>query len=131
MQIAIAHDIPYAATASINNLNDLKKKVQKAKDTDGPSLLHIHTPCPTGWRYEPAKTIELARAAVQTGCWVLYEYEAGKVTINYRQKELKPIEEYIGFQGRFGNLSKEQKKEIQDYVTKQYNKYIIKLEAMS
>ncbi|MDD3706200.1 MAG: thiamine pyrophosphate-dependent enzyme [Clostridiaceae bacterium] len=131
MQIAIAHDIPYAATASINNLNDLKKKVQKAKDTDGPSLLHIHTPCPTGWRYEPAKTIEIARAAVQTGCWILYEYEAGKVTINYRQKELKPIEEYIGFQGRFGNLSKEQKKEIQDYVTKQYNKYIIKLEAMN
>ncbi|MBV7273676.1 pyruvate synthase subunit beta [Clostridiaceae bacterium UIB06] len=130
MQIAIAHDIPYAATASIHNLTDLKKKVQKAKDTDGPSLLHIHTPCPTGWRYNPAKTIELARAAVQTGCWVLFEYENGKITINSKPKELKPVEEYIKPQGRFKGLSAEQREELQKYTTEHYEKYIKRLESM-
>jgi len=131
MQIAIAHDIPYAATASIHNLTDLKKKVQKAKDTDGPSLLHIHTPCPTGWRYDPAKTIELARAAVQTGCWILYEYENGAVTINYKPKALAPVEEYIGLQGRFKGLTKEQIEELQKYTIEYYNKYVKRLEFMA
>lgn len=131
MQIAIAHDIPYAATASIHNLADLKRKVQKAKDTDGPSLLHIHTPCPTGWKYDPAKTIELARAAVQTGCWILFEYENGKVTINYKPKELAPVENYIKPQGRFKGLTAEKREELQKYTTKYFDKYIKKLEGMS
>lgn len=130
MQIVIAHDIPYAATASIHNLTDLKKKVQKAKDTDGPSLLHIHTPCPTGWKYDPAKTIELARAAVQTGCWILYEYENGTVTINNKPKELAPVENYIKPQGRFKSLTTEQRGELQQYTTEHFNKYIKKLEGM-
>lgn len=97
--IAMAHDIPYAATASISNLTDLRRKVQKAKDTQGPSLVHVHAPCPTGWRYASSKTVEVARKAVQTGCWALYEYEDGRTTVNYRPKELKPIEEYISLQG--------------------------------
>ena len=131
MQIAIAHDIPYAATASIHNIADLKNKVQKAMDTDGPSLIHIHTPCPTGWRYDPSKTIELARAAVQTGCWILYEYEDGKVKINYKPKDLAPIESYIGLQGRFKGLSKEQREELQKYTIEYYDKYIKKLLFMA
>ncbi|MDV3428098.1 MAG: thiamine pyrophosphate-dependent enzyme [Bacillota bacterium] len=130
MQIAIAHDIPYAATASIYNLTDLKKKVQKAKDTEGPSLIHVHTPCPTGWRYDPCKTVEIARLAVQTGCWVLYEYEDGKVTINYKPKELAPLEDYIKLQGRFKGLSKEQRTELQEHTAKYFNKYIKKLEFL-
>lgn len=130
MQIAIAHDIPYAATASIYNLPDLKKKVQKAKDTDGPSLIHVHTPCPTGWRYDPSKTVEIARSAVQTGCWVLYEYENGKVTINYKPKELAPLDSYIKLQGRFRGLSEEQRAELQKDTTEYFNKYIRKLEFM-
>ncbi len=131
MQIVIAHDIPYAATASIHNLTDLRRKVQKAKETDGPSLLHIHTPCPTGWRYDPSKTIELAKAAVQTGCWVLYEYENEKVTINSKPKELKPLEDYIKIQGRFKGLSAEQRQELQEYTKTSYEKYIKKLESMA
>ncbi len=131
MQIAIAHDIPYAATASIHNLADLQKKVQKAKDTDGPSLLHIHTPCPTGWRSDPAKSIELARLAVQTGSWILYEYEDGKVKINYKPKELTPVENYIKLQGRFKGLNAEQRQELQKYTTEYYNKYIKKLENLA
>lgn len=131
MEIAIAHDIPYAATASIHNLNDFKKKLKKAKETDGPSLIHIQTPCPTGWRYDPSKSIELARAAVQTGSWILFEYENGKVTINMKLKDLKPITDYIEIQGRFKHLTEEQKTELQDYTIKYYHKYIRKLENMN
>lgn len=131
MQIAIAHDIPYAATASIHNLNDFREKVQKAKDTDGPSLIHIQTPCPTGWKYDPAKSVELARLAVQTGSWVLYEYENGKVTINSKPKELRPLKEYIKIQGRFKHLNDEEVEELQKIVTENYEKIIKKLECMS
>ena len=130
MQIAIAHDIPYAASASIHNLTDLKKKVQKAKDTDGPSLIHVLTPCPTGWRYDSAKTIELARLAVQTGCWVLYEYENGKVNIS-KINELKPVDEYIKHQGRYKHLNARQRQELQEYVTMSYEKYTRMLQNMS
>lgn len=131
VEIAIAHDIPYAATASIHNLNDFKKKLKKAMETDGPSLIHIQTPCPTGWRYDPAKSVELARAAVQTGSWILFEYEDGKVTINSKLKELKPLNDYIGPQGRFKHLSEEEREELQEYTIKYYRRYIKKLENMN
>jgi len=122
--IAIAHDIPYAATASVAYLPDLRKKVKKAKETDGPSLLHIHAPCPTGWRYEPAKTIEIARAAVETGSWILYEYENGKRIINRELKELKPIETYIKPQGRFKHLKEKDIEELQTEVRNHYYRFV-------
>ncbi|MCF6464925.1 thiamine pyrophosphate-dependent enzyme [Clostridium sp. Cult2] len=131
LQIAIAHDIPYAATASIHNLSDFRRKVQKAKYIDGPSLIHIQTPCPTGWRYNPAKTIELARLAVQTGSWILYEYDNGKVKINTKFKKLKPIGDYVNLQGRFKHLTDEQKKELQENTINNYKNYIKKLENMN
>lgn len=131
MQIAIAHDIPYAATASIHNLNDFRRKLQKAKETDGPALIHIQTPCPTGWRSEPAKSIELARLAVQTGAWILYEYENGKVKINFKPKELKPIKDYIKLQGRFKHLQDEDIEELQEIINKNFEKTMKLLEFMS
>ena len=128
--IAMAHNIPYAATASIHNLKDLRSKVAKAKDTDGPSLLHIHTPCPTGWRYEPAKSVELARAAVQTGCWLLYEYENGRVTVNSRLKELKPLSDYIAPQARYRGVTGEKYEELQAYVKNNYERCVARLDAL-
>lgn len=123
VQIAIAHDIPYAATASIYNIRDLERKINKASEIDGPALIHVHAPCPTGWRYEPGKTIQVARAAVETGCWIQYEYEDGKYTLNYNPKELKPIEEYIGLQGRFKKISDEDKEFMQENVKEHFKKY--------
>jgi pyruvate ferredoxin oxidoreductase beta subunit len=129
--IAIAHDIPYAATASICNLTDLRKKIKKAKETDGPSLLHIYVPCPTGWRYAPAKTVQVARMAVETGCWVLYEYENGQARLNYKPKELKPIEDYTGLQGRFKKMDDRQKSEMQEAVANGFAKLVKRLEGMN
>jgi pyruvate ferredoxin oxidoreductase beta subunit len=126
--IAMAHNIPYAATASLHNIGDLRRKIEKAKNTDGPSLLHVLVPCPTGWRTDPADTIELSRAAVNTGVWVLYEYENGKATINYKPKELRPIEDYISPQGRFKKVTEEEKKRMQKAVTENYERKIKSLE---
>lgn len=123
VKIAEAHKIPYIATASISHLNDLRKKVQKAKDADGPALLHIQTPCPTGWRSAPAKSIEIAKEAVRTGAWILYEYEDGKRKVNIKPKELEPIDKYLKLQGRFRHLSEEDIKQVQEEVLENYKDF--------
>lgn len=118
--IAIAHGIPYCASASVSNIPDLRKKVEKAKNIKGPRLLHIYCPCPTGWGYEPAKSVEISRMAVQTGAWILYEWEGSEIRITSKQKELKPVIEYLKMQKRFKGMTKESIDKFQEYVTKQY-----------
>lgn len=130
-QIAIAHNIPYVATAAVHNLPDLKRKVKKARQTQGPAFLHVYAPCPTGWRSAPEKTIEISRLAEQTGCWVLYEYVDGEVNVNSKIKELKPVEEYLRLQGRFRHLGAEQRGEFQRYVEKSHCETMRRLEFMS
>ena len=122
MAIMIAHDIPYAATISVAYPDDLKRKVEKAKALNGKGLryLHILCPCPTGWRAEPAKTIELARLAVQTGIFPLCEFENvdGKKILEVNQCGTMPVEKYLSLQGRFSHLSKENIEKIQEEVGK-------------
>ncbi|HDO19884.1 MAG TPA: pyruvate synthase subunit beta [Thermoplasmatales archaeon] len=112
--IAAAHDIPYVATASIAYPADLKMKVKKALSVDGPSFLHVFAPCPTGWRFGTEQTVELARLAVETGVFVLYEITDEnplKPIITKRLKDRKPVEEYLKIQGRFRHLFKPEKKQ--------------------
>lgn len=121
MQIVGAHGIPYAATASVGYVDDLRKKVIKAKETDGPSFLHIHAPCPTGWGYVPAKTIELAKLAVTTRCWNLYELIDGRqIKITKTIKKPKPVKEYLTPQKRFRNVTEEGLTEIQGRIDADY-----------
>ena len=107
MQIVGAHGIPYAASASIGYIDDLRKKVVKAKAAiaEGPAFLHIHAPCPTGWGYDPALTVELAKLAVSTRCWNLFELVDGsKVNITKKVNKVKPAEEYLTPQKRFTGI---------------------------
>ena len=122
--IAMAHGIPYCATASVANIPDLRRKVKKAKDIHGPRLLHTYCPCPTGWGYDPAKSIEVSKAAVQTGAWVLYECLFGKVTVNTKPKELQAIEVYTDMQNRFRSLTAAGKEQIQADVRQAYAKIL-------
>ena len=110
--IAAAHNIPYVASASIGNLPDLKRKLEKAKKIKGSSFILIHTPCVLAWRYDPSLTIHIARLAIETGAAHLYEMENGKLTINVEPK-FTPIEEYLKLQGRYKHLTKEEIEEIQ------------------
>lgn len=107
MAIAAAHHLSYAASASIGFIDDLKKKVGKAREVDGPAYIHIHTPCPTGWGFEPSLTVQVARLAVHTGAWVLEEIENGRQTRKYPGRRLKPVREYLGMQKRFKHLTPE------------------------
>ena len=104
LKIVMAHSIPYCASASVANIPDLRKKVKKAKECSGIAVLHVHCPCPTGWGFKPDKMIEVSRKAVQTGAWVLYEYEEGKINVTYKPKELAPIGDYLSTQSRFRNI---------------------------
>ena len=108
MQIMAAHCVPYAATASIAFPEDLMAKSRKAMGMRGFRFLHILTPCPTGWAYRSEKTIELARLAVDTRLFPLYEIESGVYTRINREPPGAPLEEYIRVQGRFRSLTAEQ-----------------------
>lgn len=116
LEIAAAHGIPYAASASIAYIEDLKKKTEKAKNATakGPAYLHIHAPCPTGWLFDPALTIEIAKTAVQTGAWILMEIEYSNITLNRKLDNLKPVDAYLKLQGRFNHITETDIKNIQE-----------------
>ncbi|NLW25389.1 MAG: pyruvate synthase subunit beta [Clostridia bacterium] len=114
-EIMMAHRIPYCATASVAYPNDLLNKIAKAKEIKGPKVLHVQAPCPTGWGHGSEKTVEIGKLAVQTGLWYLAEYENGKVTLNYKPKEFKPVKEYFTKQRRFCHLTEEDFRVIEEH----------------
>jgi pyruvate ferredoxin oxidoreductase beta subunit len=107
-KILTAHNIPYVAQASPSRWQDLYNKAKKAFEVEGPAFLNVLCLCPTEWKYEESKGIELAKIAVDTCVWPLYEVENGKYKLNYKPKEKKPILEWIKPQGRFRHLFKEE-----------------------
>ncbi len=107
LKIVEAHNISYMASASIGYINDLKSKVKTAKDVKGPAYIHIHTPCPTGWGFDECITVEVARMAVETGLWTLYEVLEGKKTINKQASKNIDIREYLKLQKRFRKVTEE------------------------
>lgn len=126
--IAAAHGIPYVATSSVGYLRDLTKKVQKGISVSGPAYLQIHAPCNIGWGFDSAKTIEIARLAVETGLWMMYEIENGELTNVLKVHKQQPVEEYLKLQKRFAHLFKmpggaAQIKLIQDYANHNLNTY--------
>ncbi|MCL2115312.1 MAG: pyruvate synthase subunit PorB [Methanobrevibacter sp.] len=117
--IMAAHGVPYVATASISYPEDFMKKVKKASEIDGASYIHLNQPCTTGWGYDPSKTIELGRLAVETGSWALYEIVNGEFKVTYKPQIRKPVTDYLNAQRRFKHLSDQQKEKIQEFVDKQ------------
>ena len=102
--IAMAHGIPYVATASVANLRDLERKVTFAMGIDGARYIHIHVPCPLGWGSLPADTIKLARLAVESGLFPLFEAEHGEITGRTKIRRKVPVEDYLRPQKRFAHL---------------------------
>lgn len=120
MGIAAAHNIPYAATASISHWSDFFEKLEKAHNVKGPSYLQVFCPCPTGWGISTDETVEIARLAVQTGVFPLYEIENGKYRITQKITKMKPVYDYISKQARFEALSKDDVKYIEKLRDKQW-----------
>jgi pyruvate ferredoxin oxidoreductase beta subunit len=103
-KIAIAHGIPYVATASVADLHDLERKVTKAMSIHGARYLHIHVPCPLGWGSASHDTIKLARLAVECGLFPVYEAEHGVVTNSRKIRRQVQVEAYLKPQRRFAHL---------------------------
>jgi len=120
LMIMAAHRIPYIATASLAYIPDLKRKIKKAAEVtrngEGLAYLHVHQPCPTGWYFDPAKTVEVGRLAVQTGAFPLVEVDHGAFNISVKPRELKPIKEYLEPQRRFRHVSEEQLEILQGHI---------------
>ena len=106
-EIAAAHDIPYAATASVGYIYDFIQKVQKASKIHGTKYIHVIAPCPTGWGVAPDATVDIAKEVVDCGLWYLAEYENGSFKLNHKPKEFTDVSAYLKKQGRFKHLTDE------------------------
>jgi len=102
--IAMAHGIPYVATASVADLRDLEHKVEKAMTFHGARYLHLHVPCPLGWGADTAHTIKLARLAIESGLYPIIEAEQGEVVGRRTIRKRVPVEDYLRPQNRFAHL---------------------------
>ncbi len=123
MGIVVAHNIPYAATASPAYPTDLMNKVKKASLVNGPAFIHVFSPCPTGWGCKGEDTILLAKLAVETKIFPLYEVIDGRYIVKEISKP-KPVEEYLKRQRRFRHLTPEQIEYIQKRVDEEYEKLV-------
>jgi pyruvate ferredoxin oxidoreductase beta subunit len=102
--IAMAHEIPYVATATVAELHDLEAKVERAMTFRGARYLHVFVPCPLGWGAAPGDTIKIARLAKETGLFPVLEAEHGEIVAVSKIRRQAPVEEYLRLQRRFAHL---------------------------
>ncbi|ACB40450.1 pyruvate synthase subunit PorB [Pyrobaculum neutrophilum] len=120
------HGVPYVATASIAYPHDFYRKLKRAAEVEGFRFIHLQTPCPPGWRFDPAKTVEVARLAVETGAWILWEYDKGVLKVNppsdrfADKSKRRPLVEYVKLQGRFAHLSESDIKALEEEIEERW-----------
>ena len=102
--IWVANRPAYAATAIAAEPLDLARKIETARDLLGPRLILALSPCPTGWGFEPSRSVEIGRLAVRTGIFPLKEYIDGRVIHNRTPHPRRPVEDYLETQQRFAHL---------------------------
>jgi pyruvate ferredoxin oxidoreductase beta subunit len=103
-RIAMAHEIPYVATASVADLRDLEAKVTRAMSMHGARYIHVFVPCPLGWGTASCDTLKIARLATQSGLFPVFEAEHGEVVASSPIRRRVPVEEYLAPQKRFAHL---------------------------
>jgi pyruvate ferredoxin oxidoreductase beta subunit len=102
--IAMAHEIPYVATATVAELRDLEYKVERAMEFRGARYLHVFVPCPLGWGSASRDTIRVARLVKETGLFPVFEAEDGDVVGVSKIRRPVPVEEYLKLQRRYAHL---------------------------
>ncbi len=106
-----AHRPAYVATVCASEPLDLARKLERAKQLHGPRLILALAPCPTGWDFDPAESMSIGKLAVQTGIWPLKEYADGRIVHTKVMHPRRPVEDYLGRQGRFRHLFQPQREE--------------------
>ena len=126
--IAMAHNIPYVATATVSELRDLEAKVRRAMEFRGARYLHILVPCPLGWRHDSSLTIRMARLAHETGIFPVFEAVNGEIAGVSKIRRKLPVEEYLRPQKRYAHLFSPKPREdvirrIQEQADRNIRKY--------
>ncbi|MBI2578390.1 MAG: hypothetical protein HYW26_01635 [Candidatus Aenigmarchaeota archaeon] len=116
---SVALSCAYAATASMAFPDDYAAKLAKSAAMSGFKFIEVLTPCPVSWSFDPSITVEVARLAVETGVWPVFEVENKKVSLTRRPLRLEPVEKYISLQKRF-SFSEEEMTAVQEAVKKNY-----------
>jgi pyruvate/2-oxoacid:ferredoxin oxidoreductase beta subunit len=98
--------------------------VNRASTIDGPAYLHVQTPCATGWRFAPRATVEVARMAVVTGAWPLFEVDHGHLKVTRKVKPLKPMRDYLSLQGRYRGVPDETVERLEKQAADYYQKLL-------
>ncbi len=130
VEIMAAHRVPYVATASIAYPEDFARKIQKAKETRGLKFIYALSPCPVGWRFSSELTVRLARLAVQSKVFPLYEVGHGEQYILNVEPEGIPVSEYLALQGRFSFLREGDMERIQENVDREWERLMRRMEAI-
>ncbi len=99
-----AHSPAYVATVIGSEPLDLARKIEKAREMQGPRMIIALSPCPTGWAYDPKESVNIGKLAVKTGVWPLKEFVDGKVVHTKIPRQRMPVENYLQLQGRFAHL---------------------------
>jgi len=102
--IAMAHEIPYVATATIADLHDIEYKVERAMQMHGARYIHILVTCPLGWGCASGDSVKVARLAMESGLFPVFEAENGEVTSVHKIRHRVPVEEYMKLQRRYAHL---------------------------
>ncbi len=123
-KIMLAHEIPYVATASVAYPDDMIKKFKKARTIKGTKFIHLLSPCPPGWRIDPAMSIKITRMATQAKVFPIYEVENGKYKINVYPEKKIPLKEYFKTQGRFRQMSEDLVKAAQERADRSWESLI-------
>jgi len=119
-EIAVAHNIPYVATASPSYPFDMMEKIKKGLAVQGPAYVQVLSVCPTGWRTPVDQSVIMGRLAVETGVFPLYEVVDGKYRITHEIENFKDVRDYLKPQGRFRHLTDARIAEIQEHVKREY-----------
>jgi len=126
-RIMEAHDIPYVANTSIGHPADIYDKMVKARGMSGLRYVHMNTPCPSGWMYDPKDTVRVGQLAVETGFVVLYEVVEGvfrmtgwSATMAERGLARRPVTDYLDTQGRFRTMTPERVEYVQAWVDERW-----------
>jgi len=120
--MAFHSGVAYSATATVGHMEDFAAKFSRALEVkDGMSYIHLLSPCPTGWRAEPDSAIDVARAAVETNYFPLWEAVRGKFRMTYQPPEPKPVQHFTRLTNRFSHLKGDDFKGLQEAVDARYS----------
>lgn len=115
-KIVEAHHIPFVAQAATGYHLDFMQKVSLGLKTQGPAFIDVISPCRLGWGHPANMAHALSKLAVETGFWPIYEVRNGRSRLNYRPRELRPLEDFLRYQKRFEHLLlPENKKDLEEF----------------